>query len=365
MRKYTIAVIAGDGIGPEVVPEAVRVMEQAGAGFGFCFEWQEYPWSCEHYLSTGEMMPAEGMDRLRSCDAIFLGAVGHPDVPDHVSLWQLLIPIRRSMEQYVNLRPVRLFEGVESPLAGRVPEDIDFVVVRENNEGEYSQVGGRLYEGTDAEMAVQESIFTRRGVDRVLRYAFELAASRPKRHLTSATKSNGIIHTMPFWDERLKIAAPRYPGVTVDQYHIDILTAHFVNHPDWFDVVVGSNLFGDILSDLGPAVAGSIGIAPSGNINPEKEHPSMFEPVHGSAPDIAGKGVANPVGQIWSGAMMLQHLGEVAAGDAVERSIEKVLADPRHHTRDLGGSASTTDVGRAIAEGLREEARPQTEAGNR
>jgi tartrate dehydrogenase/decarboxylase/D-malate dehydrogenase len=297
------------------------------------------------------MMPDDGLDRIRARNAIYLGAVGSPEVPDHISLWGLLIPIRRRFQQYVNLRPVRLMPGIDSPLAGRKPGDIDFWIVRENSEGEYSSIGGRLNEGTDAELVVQESIFTRRGVDRILRYAYELAKSRPKKHLTSATKSNGIAITMPYWDERVRAMAQHYPDVKTDQYHIDILTAHFVQHPDWFDVVVGSNLFGDILSDLGPAVTGTIGIAPSANLNPEREFPSMFEPVHGSAPDIAGKHIANPIGQIWSGAMMLEHLGHADAADAVVKAIESVLRNgPR--TRDIGGHASTEDVGKAIAAAL-------------
>jgi tartrate dehydrogenase/decarboxylase/D-malate dehydrogenase len=295
------------------------------------------------------MMPENGLDTIRGHDAIFLGAVGFPGVPDHVSLWGLLIPIRRAFEQYVNLRPVRLLRGVTSPLAGRTAKDLDFYVVRENNEGEYSEIGGRMFRGTDDEMAQQMSIFTRRNTDRILRYAFELAKSRPKRHVTSATKSNGIVHTMPFWDERFAAVGADYPEIRRDQYHIDILTANFVLHPDWFDVVVGSNLFGDILSDLGPAVAGSIGIAPSANINPERKFPSMFEPVHGSAPDIAGQGIANPVGQIWSGAMMLEHLGHKDAADAVIAAIETALADESTRTRDLGGRANTQECGKAIA----------------
>jgi tartrate dehydrogenase/decarboxylase/D-malate dehydrogenase len=294
------------------------------------------------------MMPDDGLRQLRPFDAIFLGAVGHPNVPDHVSLWGLLIPIRRTFRQYVNLRPVRLFDGIESPLKKWKPGQIDFTIVRENNEGEYSNIGGRLYEGTDDEMAVQQTVFTRRGVNRVLRFAFELARKR-KKHLTSATKSNGIIHTMPFWDECFRSMATEFPDVRTDQFHIDILTAHFVRNPHWFDVVVGSNLFGDILSDLGPAVVGSIGIAPSANLNPEKEFPSMFEPVHGSAPDIAGKGIANPIGQIWSGAMMLRHLGLAEAADAIEDSITDVLADGKVQTPDIGGTASTRDLGSAIA----------------
>jgi tartrate dehydrogenase/decarboxylase / D-malate dehydrogenase len=285
---------------------------------------------------------------LRPFDAMFLGAVGHPGVPDHVSLWGLLIPIRRAFRQYVNLRPVRLFDGIESPLKHWKPGEIDFTIVRENNEGEYSNIGGRLYEGSDDEMAVQQTVFTRRGVNRVMRFAFELARKR-KKHLTSATKSNGIIHTMPFWDECFQAMAKEFPDIRTDQYHIDILTAHFVRHPDWFDVVVGSNLFGDILSDLGPAVVGSIGIAPSANLNPEKEYPSMFEPVHGSAPDIAGKGIANPIGQIWSGAMMLRHLGVPEAADAVEKAISATLAEAKVRTPDIGGSATTRDLGEAIA----------------
>jgi len=293
-------------------------------------------------------MPDDGLERIRGHDAIFLGAVGFPNVPDHVSLWGLLIPIRRQFQQYVNLRPVRLMPGIRSPLAGRAPGDIDFWIVRENNEGEYSSVGGRMFAGTEDEIVIQESIFTRRGVDRILRYAFELARQRPKKHLTSATKSNGIAITMPFWDERVQAISAHYPEIKVDQYHIDILTSHFVNHPDWFDVVVGSNLFGDILSDLGPGVTGTIGIAPSANLNPEREYPSMFEPVHGSAPDIAGRGIANPVGQIWSGAMMLEHLGHHDAANAVVAAIEAVLTKgPR--TRDIGGTASTEEMGRAIA----------------
>lgn len=355
MTTYRIAVIPGDGIGREVVPEGIRVLEAAGRCFDIELRWSELDWSCERYHRTGAMMPDDGLETLKDFDAIFLGAVGYPGVPDHVSLWGLLIPIRRAMGQYINLRPVRLMAGIETPLKNRGAEDIDFWVVRENNEGEYSQIGGRLYEGTDAEMVVQESVFTRAGVDRVLRYAFDLARSRPKKHLTSATKSNGIVHTMPFWDERVDAMAAGYPDVVVDSYHVDILAAHFVLHPDWFDVVVGSNLFGDILSDLGPAVAGTIGIAPSGNINPDKRFPSMFEPVHGSAPDIAGRGVANPVGQIWSGAMMLDHLGESRAARAVEAAIEQVLASGYSHTPDMGGGASTRDLGEAVAQAVQDE----------
>jgi tartrate dehydrogenase/decarboxylase/D-malate dehydrogenase len=352
MSSYRIAVIPGDGIGKEVVPEGMRVLEAAGRRFGIDFSWDEFPWSCEHFKKTGRMMEEDGLSRIRSHDGIFLGAVGFPGVLDHVSLWGLLIPIRREFHQYIALRPVRLLDGIESPLKGRTQEDIDFLVVRENNEGEYSEIGGRLYRDTDAEMAVQENIFTRRGIDRVMRYAFELAGKREAKHVTSATKSNGIIHTMPYWDERFQAMASQYPGIRTDQYHIDILTANFVLHPDWFDVVVGSNLFGDILSDLGPAVAGTIGIAPSANINPEKEYPSMFEPVHGSAPDIAGTGKANPIGQIWSGAMMLDHLGHADAAQAIEAAIEAVIAEKTLLTPDMGGKATTESLGKAIAEAI-------------
>ena len=348
MKHYQIAVLPGDGIGKEVVPEGIRVLEAAAQRFGFKLTWDHFPWSCDYYRETGAMMPADGLATIRHHDAIYLGAVGFPSVPDHISLWGLLIPIRTEFLQYANRRPVRLMPGIVCPLRGREVGDIDFLVIRENNEGEYSSVGGRSFSGTDAEMATQQSVFTRRGVDRILRYAFETARARPKKHLTSATKSNGITVTMPYWDERFRAMAKEYPDVRTDQYHIDILTAHFVLHPDWFDVVVGSNLFGDILSDLGPAVTGTIGIAPSANLNPEREFPSMFEPVHGSAPDIAGRGIANPVGQIWSGALMLDHLGESEAAAAVVAAIEKVvLSGPR--TRDLGGKASTVEVGAAIA----------------
>ena len=345
---HRIAVIPGDGIGKEVVPEGMRVLEAAGRRFGFDLEWTTFDWSCERYAKIGSMMPEDGLEQLRKFEAIFLGAVGFPGVPDHVSLWGLLIPIRRGFQQYVNLRPVRLLPGVRSPLAGRGSADIDMVIVRENNEGEYSEIGGRLYRGTSEELAVQTAMFTRKGCDRVIRYAFEQAMNRKRKHLTSATKSNGIIHSMPYWDERFTAMSKNYPEVRTAQYHIDILTAHFVQHPDWFDVVVASNLFGDILSDLGPAVAGSIGIAPGGNINPEKEHPSMFVPVHGLAPDIAGKGIANPIAQIWTGAMMLDHLGHEDAGRAVVQAIERVVQEGKVLTRDLGGTASTVDVGKAV-----------------
>jgi tartrate dehydrogenase/decarboxylase/D-malate dehydrogenase len=350
-KTYKIAAIPGDGIGREVVPEGMRVIEAAGRRHGFSVTWQEFDWSCERYTRTGRMMPEDGMQILAGFESIYLGAVGYPGVPDHVSLWGLLIPIRRGFHQYINLRPIKLMAGVDTPLKDRKPGDIDFYVVRENNEGEYSEIGGRLYAGTEREMAIQQAIFTKTGCDRVMRFAFELARKR-KKHVSSATKSNGIIHSMPFWDERFAAIGKEYPDVKTDQYHIDILTAHFVRHPDWFDVVVGSNLFGDILSDLGPAVVGSIGIAPGGNINPERDYPSMFEPVHGSAPDIAGRGVANPIGQIWSGAMMLDHLGEHKAAADIERAIERVLASGGPRTPDLGGNAGTRDLAQAIVDAL-------------
>ncbi len=352
MSDYKIAVIPGDGIGKEVVPEGIRVMDTIGGKLGINFTWDEFDWSCEVYAKTGQMMPDDGLDQIRGHDAIYLGAVGFPGVLDHVSLWGLLIPIRREFRQYVNLRPVRLFEGVPCPLIGRKPGDIDFYVVRENNEGEYSEIGGRLYADTDEEQVSQLSIFTRKGTDRIIKYAFELAKSREAKHVTSATKSNGIKHTMPYWDERFAAVAEQYPDIKTDQFHIDILTAHFVRNPDWFDVVVGSNLFGDILSDLGPAATGTIAIAPGGNINPEKEFPSMFEPVHGSAPDIAGKNISNPIGQIWSGAMMLEHLGHKDAADQIVKAIEIVLKDKIAMTPNMGGKASTQELGQAIVDAL-------------
>ena len=351
-KIHRIAVIAGDGIGKEVVPAAQSVIDAIGRAFGFRCEWSDFDWSCEVYADTGSMTGGASIEALAEFDAVFLGAVGYPGVPDHVSLWGLLIPIRRRFEQYVNLRPVRLLPGVRTPLADRKPNDIDFVIVRENNEGEYSEIGGRLYEGTSRELVVQQSVFTRVGVDRILRYAFELARSRPKKHLTSATKSNGIIHSMPYWDERFAQMASLYPDVRTDQFHIDILSAHLVQHPDWFDTIVASNLFGDILSDLGPALAGSIGLAPGANLNPEREHPSMFEPVHGSAPDIAGKGVANPIAQILTGAMMLEQLEEHAGAVALVSAVERVMAAGEPRTGDLGGKAGTVEMADAVIAAL-------------
>jgi tartrate dehydrogenase/decarboxylase / D-malate dehydrogenase len=352
MKKHKIAVIPGDGIGKEVVPEGVRVLDAVAGKFGIQLEWEHFDWSCDYYLKHGSMMPPDWKEQVGKHDAIFFGAVGWPaKVPDHISLWGLLIKFRREFDQYVNLRPVRLFRGVPSPLANRQPGEIDFYVVRENSEGEYSSIGGRVFSSTEREVVVQQSIFTQKGVDRLLKFAFDLAQQRPKKHLTSATKSNGISISMPFWDERVVEMSKKYPEIKVDKYHIDILCAHFVQHPDWFDVVAASNLFGDILSDLGPACTGTIGIAPSANLNPERKFPSLFEPVHGSAPDIYGKGIANPIGQIWSGAMMLEHLGHPQAARAVMRAIETVLADgPR--TPDMGGKAKTVDVGKAVASAI-------------
>jgi tartrate dehydrogenase/decarboxylase/D-malate dehydrogenase len=346
---HDIAVIPGDGIGTEVVPAAQRVLERVAAQNGFGFRWHELDWGCERYLETGAMMPDDGLEQLRAHEAVFLGAVGAPGVPDHVSLWGLLIPIRRAFEQYVNLRPIRLFDQVHSPLAH--PPSIDLVVVRENVEGEYSDVGGRLYSGQPGELAAQLAVFTRRGTERVVRYAFARATER-RGHLVSATKSNGIIHTMPFWDEVVDAVAVDFPDVEVERVLIDALCARVVRAPESLDVIVGSNLFGDILSDLTAAVAGSIGIAPAANLNPEREHPSMFEPVHGSAPDIAGRGIANPIGQVWTGALMLEHLGRAEAAAALHRAIETVLDDRRNHTPDLGGRATTEQVTAALEAAL-------------
>ncbi|MBQ0923926.1 tartrate dehydrogenase [Saccharopolyspora endophytica] len=353
MQKYEIAVLPGDGIGNEVMPEALRVLDVIGAKYGVRFDHRHFDWSCETYRKTGRMMPEDGLDRLRDHHSILLGAVGYPGVPDHISLWGLLIPIRRVFDQYVNLRPVRLLPGVTPPVRDKQPGDIDFWVVRENTEGEYSKLGGRQNEGTDRETVLQTASFTRFGTDRIMRYAFDLARKLGKPHVTSATKSNGIYYSMPFWDERFAEISQEYPEIRVDQDHIDILCARFVMTPERFDVVVASNLFGDILSDLGPGVTGTIGVAPSGNINPEGRYPSTFEPVHGSAPDIAGKGIANPIGQIWSVGMMLDHLGLTEAGADVVAAIEQVLGDPTApRTPDLGGTATTEDLGKAIAEAI-------------
>ena len=357
MSTHRIAVIAGDGIGQEVVPEGLRVLDAAARRFGISLAFDHFDFgSCAYYVKHGAMLPTDWKDQIAGHEAIFFGAVGWPaTVPDHISVWGSILTFRREFDQYVNLRPVHLMPGIASPLANRQPGEIDFYVVRENTEGEYSNMGGRMFQGTEREIVIQETVMTRTGVDRVLKFAFELAAKRPKKHLTSATKSNGLSISMPFWDERVAAMALEYPEVRVDQYHIDILTANFVMHPDWFDVVVASNLFGDILSDLGPACAGTIGIAPSANLNPDRHHPSLFEPVHGSAPDIAGKGIANPIGQIWSAALMLEFLGYPLAHDAIFNAIKAVLAaGPLHAplTPDIGGKATTRDLGRAIADAI-------------
>ena len=355
MSTKRIAVIAGDGIGQEVAPEGLRVLEAVARRYKLDLQFTHFDWAhCDYYLKHGQMMPDDWFEQLSQFDAIYFGAVGWPEkVPDHISLWGSLLKFRREFDQYVNLRPVRLMPGIASPLAGKKVGDIDFYVVRENTEGEYSSVGGRMFEGTDRETVLQEAVFTRKGTDRILKYAFDLAQTRPKKHLTSATKSNGIAISMPYWDERVEAMAKQYPDVRWDKYHVDILAARFVLSPERFDVVVASNLFGDILSDLGPACTGTIGIAPSANLNPEGTFPSLFEPVHGSAPDIYGKGIANPVAMIWSGAMMLDFIGKgderyKAAHDTILRAIELVLQEgPR--TPDMGGHAKTQDMGRAIA----------------
>ena len=362
MSTHRIAVIAGDGIGQEVMPEGLRALDAAARRFGIALQIDEFDFAnCEYFARHGKMMPDDWKDRIGGHEAIFFGAVGWPaTVPDHISLWGSLLKFRRDFDQYVNLRPARLMPGIRSPLVDRqgqplAPGAIDMWIVRENTEGEYSSVGGRMYEGTDREIVMQQTTMSRHGVDRVLAFAFDLAQSRPRRKLTSATKSNGISITMPYWDERVAAMARRYPEVAVDQFHIDILTAHFVQRPQHFDVVVASNLFGDILSDLGPACTGTIGIAPSANLNPTRAFPSLFEPVHGSAPDIAGRGIANPIGQIWSAALMLDFLGHRDAHDSIVHAIEAVLEPgsgaPR--TPDIGGIAATSDVGRAVAEALR------------
>ena len=356
MNEYRIAVIPGDGIGREVMPEGVRVLEAASARHGLRLQFQEFPWNCDWYQAHGKMCPDDAADILRKFDAIYFGAVGNPSiVPDHIAVWGLLINFRRWFDLYVNLRPVRLFQGLPCPLSDRKPGDLDYYVVRENTEGEYSNVGGRMFEGTEREVVVQQSTFSRKGVDRIMRYSFELARKR-KKHLTSCTKSNGITITMPYWDERFAEMKKQFPDVRTDQYHVDGLTIQMVLNPDRFDVIVASNLFGDILSDLGPATAGTIGIAPSGNINPTREYPSIFEPVHGSAPDIAGKKIANPIGQIWSGALMLDHLGHAAAAADIVSAIEKVVLEGPH-TPDMKGKASTSDVGAAVAEALRSQSK--------
>ncbi|MGX9134394.1 tartrate dehydrogenase [Rummeliibacillus sp. JY-2-4R] len=354
MDQYSIALIPGDGIGVDVVREGKKVLDTVcNLHGGISLSYKEFDWSCEYYAKNGRMMPEDGLDQLKDLDSIFLGAVGYPGVPDHVSLWGLLLPIRRQFQQYINLRPVKLLKGIQSPLAGKTQEDLDFIVIRENNEGEYSNIGGRIYEGTDLDMAIQNAVFTKKGTERVLRYAFELARQKGKRkHVTAATKSNGINHTMPFWDEYVQKINQEYPDITSNTVHIDALAAFFVSKPETMDIVVASNLFGDILTDLGAAIVGGLGIAPSANINPEKNYPSMFEPVHGSAPDIAGKGIANPLASIWCTSMMLDHLGHPESAKAIIDVMEEVLLE-KVVTPDLGGNATTEQVGDAICQKLK------------
>ena len=354
MKSYKIASIAGDGIGKEVLPESLKILKETAKKHQFHIQFDEFDFaSCDYYQKNGKMLPDDWKDKIGSHDAIYFGAVGDPDkVPDHISLWGSLLKFRREFDQYINLRPVKLFDGVPSPLANKKPGDIDMLIVRENTEGEYSSVGGRMYKDTDREIAIQETIMSSHGVDRVQKYAFELAKLKRRKKVTNATKSNGISITMPFWDERFNKIKKNYPEIKTDQFHIDILTARFVLTPEWFDVVVASNLFGDILSDLGPACTGTIGIAPSGNINPENKYPSLFEPVHGSAPDIAGKGIANPIGQIWSGALMLDHLGEKEAAKTIVTSIEKTLSVKENRTKDLQGSSNTSKCAKAVLDNI-------------
>ena len=355
MKTYNIASIAGDGIGKEVVPEAHKVLKKIAEQHQFKLSIDEFDFSsCDYYEKHGKMLPDNWKEKIEKHDAIFFGAVGMPDrYPDHITLWGSLLKFRREFDQYINLRPVKLFEGVPCPLANKKPGDIDMLIVRENTEGEYSSIGGRMFENTEREIALQETVMSRKGVDRVQKFAFELAKSNGRKKVTSATKSNGISITMPFWDERFENIKKKYPEIKTDQFHIDILAARFVLTPEWFDVVVASNLFGDILSDLGPACTGTIGIAPSGNINPEKKFPSLFEPVHGSAPDIAGKGIANPIGQIWSGAMMLEHLGEKEATKTIINSIEKTLLIKKNRTKDLSGNSNTIQCAKAVLDNIK------------
>lgn len=351
MRRYDIAVIAGDGIGKEVIA-AGRVVLEAAAASAFQLAWRELDWSCARYRATGAMMPGHGLAQLASCDAIYLGAVGDPSVPDHVSLWGLLLPIRQEFDLYANVRPVRLLPGVPTPLRDRGPADIDMVFVRENTEGEYGGVGGRAHLGSPAEVATDTSVFTRAGAERVVRFAFGLAERRPRKLLASCTKSNAIRHTSVLWDEVVRDVAREHPAVRVDRYLVDALAARMVLQPQTLDVVVASNLFADILTDLGAALQGSLGMAASANLDPTRRHPSLFEPVHGSAPDIAGKGIANPVGAIWSGSLMLEHLGEAEAAGRVLTAVERAMADRANHTPDLGGRARTEDVTKAVIAAL-------------
>jgi tartrate dehydrogenase/decarboxylase/D-malate dehydrogenase len=352
MNTYKIAVIAGDGIGKEVIPAGISVLNMAAAQGGFKLDFTQLPWGCDYYLQTGRMLDPDGVDQVLKYDAIYLGAIGDPRVADHISARELILPLRQRLRQYVNLRPMRLLNGITSPLANRGPADIDMICVRENSEGEYCGIGGRLHGGTPQELAEQTGVFTRHGIERIARYAFTLAASRPRKMLASATKSNALQHVMVLWDEVVADVAKEFPHVELRKYHVDALCARMVTHPQTLDVIVASNLFGDILTDIGSAISGSLGVAPGGNINPERTTPSMFEPIHGSAPDIAGKGIANPIAAIWAGAMMLEHLGERAAYDRILRAIEAVIADDKVRTPDLGGKATTADMTRAVTAGM-------------
>jgi tartrate dehydrogenase/decarboxylase/D-malate dehydrogenase len=352
MQTYRIAVIAGDGIGKEVIPAGIDVMKMAASQGHFTCEFTELPWGCDFYLRNGRMMDADWLDQVRKFDAIYLGAIGDPRVPDHISARELILPFRQGLRQFVNLRPMRLLPGITSPLGGRAAADIDMICVRENSEGEYCGIGGRLHAGTPDELAEQTGIFTRRGIERIARYAFELARTRPRKMLASATKSNALQHAMVLWDEVVANVAGDYPDVTLRKYHVDALAARMITHPQTLDVIVASNLFGDILTDIGSAISGSLGVAPGGNINPDRTSPSMFEPIHGSAPDIAGKGIANPIAAIWAGAMMLDHLGERAAHDKILGAIERVIGDERVKTPDLGGKATTAEMTTAVASAL-------------
>jgi tartrate dehydrogenase/decarboxylase / D-malate dehydrogenase len=347
-KVYKIAVIPGDGIGQEVIPAALSVLEPVASQHGFSLALTEFPWGCAYYTSHGRMMAADAYDQLAEFPAIYFGAVGDPSVPDHIAVWELILPLRQRFDQYVNLRPMRLLPGVSSPLANRGPADIDMICVRENSEGEYAGIGGRIHAGTPNEAVEQAGLFTRRGIDRIARYAFELASKRPRRELASATKSNALQHSMVLWDTVVDEVRKDYPHVSFKKYHVDALAARMITHPETVDVIVASNLFGDILTDLGAAVSGSLGMAPSGNINPERKYPSMFEPIHGSAPDIKGRGIANPIGAIWAGALMFDHLGERAAHDTIVAAITKVLSTGETRTPDLGGKAGTKDMAAAI-----------------
>ena len=354
MKSYKIAVIAGDGIGKEVIPAGIDVLKLAASQGGFKIEFDEFPWGCDFYLREGRMMDPNGVQTMMGYDAIYLGAIGDPRVADYVSARELILPLRQKLLQYVNLRPMRLMSGIRSPLAGRQPADIDMVCVRENSEGEYCGIGGRLHAGTPDELAEQTGVFTRRGIERIARYGFRLAASRPRKMLASATKSNALQHVMVFWDEVVGEVAKEFPEVEYRKYHVDAVAARMITHPQTLDVILASNMFGDILTDIGSAISGSLGVAPGGNINPERTAPSMFEPIHGSAPDIAGKGIANPIAAIWAGAMMLDHLGERAAHDSILQAIERVIGDESVKTPDLGGKATTAEMSKAVVSGLQE-----------